>query len=252
MEIKTIGVIGFGRFGRMAYSHLQKSKELLVFDQDPEKLQGVPQAVGFAAAVGAPLVLLNVPISEIAGVCQKMAPLLRQGQIVVDTCSVKEKPIAEMLSHLPESAQILGTHPLFGPDSGKQGIAGLKIALCPVRIEPAVYASICDCLKSFGLILVETSPQQHDQQIARSQAIFHLIAQTIKELQWRGQEVSTPGPEEFYCLLETVQHDTDQLFLDMEQDNPYAADCREKFIRTMTEIHEGLAGSSRKLSEPEF
>ena len=99
--------------------------------------------------------------------------------------------------------------------------------------------------------MVETSPQQHDQQIAKSQAIFHLIAQTIKELQWRGQEVSTPGPEEFYGLLETVQHDTDQLFLDMEQDNSYAADCREKFIRTMTEIHESLAIASRKLSEPE-
>ena len=235
----------------MAYGCLQKSKKLLVFDQDSEKLQGIPQAANFADVVEAPLVLLSVPISEIVAVCQKMAPLLRPGQIVVDTCSVKEKPIAEMLSHLPESAQILGTHPLFGPDSGKQGIEGLKIALCPVRIEPAVYALICDCLKSLGLVLVETSPQRHDQQIARSQAIFHLIAQTMKELQWCGQEVSTPGPEEFYCLLETVQHDTDQLFLDIEQDNSYAADCRAKFIRTITEIHEGLAVSSRKPSEPE-
>ncbi len=224
----------------MAYGYLQKSKELLVFDRDPKKLQGLAQAATFANTVSAPLIVLSVPISEMAAVCKQMAPLLREGQIVVDTCSVKEKPIAEMLTHLPESVQLLGTHPLFGPDSGEQGIEGLKIALCPVRIERAAYEWVCGCLKQLGLTLMETTPQEHDRQIARSQAIFHLIAQTIKELQWAGQAISTPGPAEFYRLIESVQHDTDQLFFDMERGNPYAADCRDQFIRAMTEIHEGL------------
>jgi len=212
----------------------------LVFDRDPQKLQGLAQAATFANTVSAPLIVLSVPTSEMAAVCKQMAPLLREGQIVVDTCSVKEKPIAEMLTHLPESVQLLGTHPLFGPDSGELGIEGLKIALCPVRIERAAYEWVCGCLKQLGLTLMETTPQQHDRQIARSQAIFHLIAQTIKELQWAGQAISTPGPEEFYRLIESVQHDTDQLFIDMERGNPYAADCRDQFIRAMTEIHEGL------------
>ncbi len=232
--------MGFGRFGRMAYGYLQKSKELLVFDRDPQKLQGLAQAATFANTVSAALIVLSVPTSEMAAVCKQMAPLLREGQIVVDTCSVKEKPIAEMLTHLPESVQLLGTHPLFGPDSGELGIEGLKIALCPVRIERAAYEWVCGCLKQLGLTLMETTPQEHDKQIARSQAIFHLIAQTIKELQWAGQAISTPGPEEFYRLIESVQHDTDQLFFDMERGNPYAADCRDQFIRAMTEIHEGL------------
>ena len=240
MKIEKVGLVGYGRFGRMASGYLQKNKELLVFDREPQRLQGLAQAATFADTVSAPLIVLSVPTSEMAAVCRQMAPLLRKGQIVVDTCSVKEKPIAEMLAHLPESVQLLGTHPLFGPDSGEQGIEGLKIALCPVRIERPAYEAVCDCLKQLGLTLMETTPQEHDRQIARSQAIFHLIAQTIKELRWVGQVISTPGPDEFYRLIESVQHDTDQLFLDMERGNPYAAGCRDQFIRAMSEIHEGL------------
>jgi prephenate dehydrogenase len=251
VKIEKVGLVGYGRFGRMASGYLQKSKELLVYDREPQRLQGLAQAATFADTVSAPLIVLSVPTSEMTAVCKQMAPLLREGQIVVDTCSVKEKPITEMLTHLPESVQLLGTHPLFGPDSGEQGIGGLKIALCPVRIERAAYEAVRDYLKRLGLMVMETTPQEHDRQIARSQAIFHLIAQTIKELQWAGQAISTPGPEGFYRLIESVQHDTDQLFFDMERGNPYAADCRDQFIRAMTKIHEDLLENLENRLAPE-
>ena len=35
---------------------------------------------------------------------------------------------------LPATASILGTHPMFGPDSARGGVAGLPMILCPVRI----------------------------------------------------------------------------------------------------------------------
>ena len=249
--MNSVGIIGFGRFGKVLSSILQKGFSVKAYDGGYVSTIASVKMVDLDEILREEVIFIAVPIRRFEEVITEITPKLGDNQTVIDVCSVKSHPVEVMTRILPGSVGIIATHPLFGPDSGKQGIAGLKIALCPVRIEPAVYASICDCLKSFGLILVETSPQQHDQQIARSQAIFHLIAQTIKELQWRGQEVSTPGPEEFYCLLETVQHDTDQLFFDMEQDNPHAADCREKFIYTMTEIHKGLAVSSRKLSGPE-
>ena len=60
---------------------------------------------------------------------------------------------------------------------------------------------------------VEVTAQEHDQQIAKSQAVFHLIAQVMKQLKWASQDISTPGPEAFNRLVRTVQQDTDQLFL---------------------------------------
>ena len=245
MKIEKLGLLGFGRFGRMVYEYLSRDRELFVFDPDARKLRDVPGAATFEDTVSLPLVLLCVPISAVKESCVKMAPLLRQGQVVVDTCSVKERPIEWMLAHLPQTVQLLGTHPLFGPDSGREGIAGMKLALCPVRIEADTYECIRSYLEGLQLVLIETTPEEHDRQIARGQAVFHLIARAMKRLAWSGQAISTPGPEGFYRLAQSVQYDTDQLFRDMERENPYAAECRAQFIQGILEIHRDLVAEAR-------
>ena len=236
MSTGNIGLVGFGRFGQLVHHHLPAGNVAGVFDRDPEKLAGLADAAPLEQVLGAKYVILATPISAIDGVCRQIAPALRTGQVVVDTCSVKEYPIDCMLSRLPEQVQILGTHPLFGPDSGRNGIGGLKIAVCPVRIDSANYDCIRDFLQGLGLEIIETTPREHDRRLARTQAIFHLISQALKELDWREQRLSTPGPAAFYRLAETVQNDTSELFRDMEQRNLHAGASRRQFISKLVEI----------------
>jgi prephenate dehydrogenase len=241
VKIKTIGLIGLGRFGAMAYQYLRASKEMRVYDSDQSTLAQCPDACGFADAVASDLIVLAVPISSVEAVCHDMAPLLKPGQLVVDTCSVKEKPIKTMLRELPEDVQILGTHPLFGPDSGKKGIVGLKITVCPVRIQPDWYETVVRYLKSLGLATLETTPEEHDRQIARTQAVFHLIAQACKRLNWGGEDITTPGPETFFNLLKSVQNDTDQLFFDLQRENLHASKARAEFIEEVIRLDRDLS-----------
>jgi len=240
VKIKTIGLIGLGRFGTMAYQYLRASKEMRVYDASETALRACPDSSSFAEAVASDVVILTVPISAVESVCRSMARLLKPGQLIVETCSVKEKPVDIMLRELPEEVQILGTHPLFGPDSGKNGIAGLKITVCPVRIEPASYETVLQYLKSLGLITLETTPEEHDRQIARTQAVFHLIAQACKRLNWGGEDITTPGPETFFGLLKTVQNDTDQLFFDLQRENRHAAKARAEFIEEVIRLDRDL------------
>ena len=251
MKIEPVGLLGFGRFGKMVYEHLRRDREVRVYDSNSSQLQGISEATTFEETVSAPLIVLCVPISAMKNTCKKMAPLLRKGQIVVDTCSVKKRPLEWMSTHLPESVQILGTHPLFGPDSGKEGVAGLKIALCPARIEQQSYNSIRHYLQRLQLVTVEVTAEEHDQQIAKSQAVFHLIAQVMKQLKWASQAISTPGPEAFDLLVRTVQQDTDQLFLDIERENPYAAEWRQRFIQEVLSLDKKLSGGNEELPLPE-
>ena len=244
MKIETVGLLGFGRFGQMAYRYLRRDKRLRVHDCNTEKTRGLAEAATFEEALSSQLIVLCVPISEVKAACQKMAPLVRPGQIVVDTCSVKRRPIEWMTGLLPESVQIVGTHPLFGPDSGHDGIAGLKIALCAARVDPDTYAVIRRYLARLQLVTIEPTPEEHDRQMARGQAIFHLIAQTMKRLDWTGQAISTPGPETFYRLVRTVQHDTDQLFRDMARENPFADQYRQEFIDEMQRLERELTEAS--------
>lgn len=241
MKIDTVGLLGFGRFGKMVHEYLRRNKDVLVYDSDPQQTRSLADAAPFEKVVSAKLIILCVPISAVEKTCKDMAPYLKNAQIVVDTCSVKERPLRWMREHLPQFVEIVGAHPLFGPDSGKEGIAGLKIVLCPARVSEASYGLIREYLQSLQLVLIETSPEEHDRQIARSQAVFHLIAQAIKRLEWGGQAISTPGPETFYRLVKTVQHDTDQLFLDLERENPHAAQCRRQFIQEMIDLDTRLS-----------
>ncbi len=39
--------------------------------------------------------------------------------LVMDTCSVKTHPVGLMERMLPATISILGTHPMFGPDSAR-------------------------------------------------------------------------------------------------------------------------------------
>jgi len=236
VKIESVGILGAGRFGTMVCQHLRGRVSLHVFDKNPEKLKGIAEASSLDQVLSAQLIVLAVPISAVRATCALIAGRLQEGQIVVDTCSVKARPVGWMLEMLPESVDILGTHPLFGPDSGKEGIAGLKIALCPVRIASEKYAAICGFLRSLELVLVESTPEEHDRQIALSQAVFHLIAQAMRRLDWGVKPISTPGPESFYRLVKTVQRDTDQLFLDIECENPFAAECRRQFIDEIERI----------------
>ncbi|MEE8350050.1 MAG: prephenate dehydrogenase/arogenate dehydrogenase family protein [Acidobacteriota bacterium] len=246
MKIEEVGLVGFGRFGKMAYDYLRRDKKVRVYNHNPDKIQDIPERATLEETLSAQLILLCVPISGMEGFCKQMAPFLKEGQIVVDTCSVKVKPVEWMLSLLPETVEILGSHPLFGPDSGKQGIAGLKIALCPARIQEDTYRSICGYLEGLQLVVIEETPEGHDSQIAKSQAIFHLIAQAMKRLDWGSQAISTPGPDAFYRLVKSVQHDTDQLFLDMERENPYAAQWREEFIRKLESLDAELSEAAEQ------
>jgi prephenate dehydrogenase len=218
------------------------SRDFPVRWYDPNKTGGSTLQETLAADV----VVLCVPISKIPEICRQISPSLRPGQLIVDTCSVKMRPIAWLLETLPQAVDILGTHPLFGPDSAKQGIAGLKIAVCPVRgnrIGP-----IRDYLETLGLEVIETTPEEHDREMAQTQAVFHVISRAIQGAGLNRRRISTPGPEQFFDLLYSLQNDSPQLFLDLESHNPYAASVRRRLIQALIDLDEQISeGEGRKL-----
>ncbi len=241
MSARSVALLGMGRFGCLVYDHLRPHGALRVWSRDERRLAGIPEAVRFEEAARADIVVLTVAISAMEEVCARLAPFLQPGQIVVDTCSVKVRPVEIMRRVLPDHVELLATHPLFGPDSGRDGIRGLKIVLCPVRIAPEAYRSIRRHLESLGLVLIEGTPEEHDRQAARTQAIFHLFGQALLRVGWGGESMATPGPEAFYRQIAAVQQDTPQLFRDMQALNPFAAEYRRQLLDALEALDRELA-----------
>ena len=83
MKIEEVGLVGFGRFGRMAYDYLRRDKKLRVYNHNPEKIQDIPERATLEETLSAPLIVLCVPISGMERFCKKMAPFLQEGQVVL-------------------------------------------------------------------------------------------------------------------------------------------------------------------------
>jgi len=238
-----IGIIGFGRFGKLAARYLAEEFEVVVYHRT-EKSAEITRAGARAASLETvcrqDIVIPCVPISVFQEVLQDIAPLLRPDALVVDVCSVKEYPVRLMTDILPQTVSILATHPMFGPDSASDSLEGGKICLCEVRIAKKKCRNIKAYLESKGLVVVEATPQEHDEQIATSLSLTHFIGRTLSEYGAKQLDIDTEGYKRLLHILEVVERDTWQLFLDMHHYNVYAKKKRVAFMDVMQDINSRL------------
>lgn len=233
-----IGIIGFGRFGQLMVEYLSADCPVLVSSRSATHVQvgeSGAELVSLEQVCQCDVVIPSVPISTFESMIQRIAPLLSDN-VVLDVCSVKEYPVEIMLKHLPESIQILATHPMFGPDSAAETIQGQKIVLSKIRVDADIYGRIKQYCMDKGLVVVETTPENHDRQIARSQVLTHFIGRGLSEYGAQNVDIDTEGYKRLLKTLEVVRNDTDQLFADLNRYNKYAAEMRESFIKALQDI----------------
>lgn len=238
-----IGIIGFGRFGALTARYLAQDYNVLVCSgsQSAAAIEAVGASKASLEEVCAqPYVVLCVPISAIRETLQKIAPLIAAGTVVIDVCSVKKHPVDWMQRLLPEHINILGTHPMFGPDSADDSLKDRKIVLCNISTPEGTYQKIFNYLVGKGLDLIEATPDEHDRQIAISLSLTHFIGRSMAEFGAEELLIDTEGYRRLTYTLEVVEHDTWQLFQDMHQFNPYARGIREEFMAAMDCINDKL------------
>lgn len=237
-----IGIIGFGQFGQFMAQHLAPFFDVAVFDNydfqhEAEKI-GV-QWCDFETAASQKIVIFAVPLKSFEIVLRQAVPFLQKNALCLDVCSVKIKPIELMREILPETVEIIGTHPLFGPQSGRESIEGLRIAVCPVRTTQTekIKTFLAEDLK---LKVLEKSPAEHDREMAHVQALTHFVARALDELHVAESELATVSYEELMKAARLVSEDSWELFQTIQQGNPFAEKKRQAFIEKLIEIEHRL------------
>ena len=233
-----IGIIGFGQFGQFMARHLAPFFETAVCDNADLKQEAEKIGVGwsdFETVAGKEIVIFAVPLKSFETVLRRAVPYLRENAMCFDVCSVKIEPLRLMREILPETVEIVGTHPLFGPQSGREGIAGLRVALCPVRTTKTaeIKRFLAEDLK---LKVLEKSPEEHDAEMAHVQALTHFVARALDELHVVDSDLATVSYEELMRAARLVSEDSWELFRTIQQGNPFAETKRRAFIEKLIEI----------------
>lgn len=239
-----IGILGFGAFGRLMAVHLRAWFPLHVYDPAVacEGLAGQYgiRFVDIASAGSCPIVIFAVPVARLADAITSVRPHLRSGALALDVGSVKVEPAKILQANLPEDVEIVGTHPLFGPQSARNGIAGLKIAVCPIRGRSAhrVAAFLQSALK---LRVYLTTPDDHDRESAMVQGLTHLIAKLLVQMEPLPTRMTTPSFDQLMRAVEMVRYDSQAVTLAIEQANPHAPGVCERFFSLTEEMRSALS-----------
>lgn len=230
--MKTLGIVGFGSFGQFISEHLSPVLNIKAYDILDKSKEAQELGVEMASlkdTCQADLIMLAVPVQFMEETLIEMAKVMNPKALVLDVASVKVKPVELMLKHLPETVEIIATHPMFGPESGKNGIRGLKIVTANIRSQ--FYEQIKWILsETLGLEIIEISPEEHDKQAAFIQGLTHWISRAVQNMNLPETQIGTVAYNHFLEIGDILKNDSMELFLTIERENPYAEDARQHFI----------------------
>jgi len=218
----NVGLIGYGRFGRLAARYCAREARVHAYDPDARVTGGggIRRAT-LAGAASQPVVILAVPISELRGVLRSIRRFVRPGALIIDVCSVKVLPLAWMKEMLPRSVSVIGMHPLFGPDSAGESIRGHRVVLCPGRAEPSIVAGVRKRLRAAGLLVQEMEPSVHDRFMAETLLLAQYLGRLPSASRIPLRAASTPSYSLVRDLAGVALNDSAQLFRDMWRYNPH-------------------------------
>ncbi|PZO02978.1 MAG: prephenate dehydrogenase/arogenate dehydrogenase family protein [Hyphomicrobiales bacterium] len=252
-SFSSIGLLGFGAFGQLMARHLQPHLPLVAFDAartiEPDGSGRGLVPGGMAEVAACDIVILAVPVDALAEAIATLRPYLRSGTVVLDVGSVKIEPARLLLAGLPDDVEIIGTHPLFGPQSARDGLKGLKIALCPMRGD-SVRRIAAFLRRTLALDVILTTPDAHDRDMAMVQGLTHLVAKILVRMEPMPRRMTTRSFELLMQATEMVRHDAPGVFLAIEQANPHARAVRERFFAHAEALTQALEREHRPEQAP--
>jgi len=234
-----VGVYGLGRFGKFWAGLLtQKFGPVLGYSRNrKDDLPAGVQQVSEDELLQADVLFFCVSISSFEDVIKAVAPRLKPGMTVFDTCSVKMYPVKVMKSSLPHGISVIASHPMFGPDSGRESVQGLPMVMHPVSVSQSDFSYWRGIFREYGMEVIEMSPEEHDHQAAYSQGVTHFIGRVLQGIHLQKSLIGTVGYHKLLEIVEQTCNDPLQLFYDLQRYNPYTSEMRtavlESFQQTL-------------------
>nr|WGU11309.1 arogenate dehydrogenase 1 [Crinum x powellii] len=249
-----IAIIGFGNFGqfiakglrrqghqvlatsRSDYSDYCKSNGMRFFRNMEEMCEERPDIVLICCSILSTETMVRaIPMHK-----------LKPDTIFVDVLSVKQFPRNLFLEVLPPEFGIVCTHPMFGPESGKNGWNGLPFVYEAVRISEGDQAQKCaqflSIFENEGCRMVEMSCEEHDRHAAGSQFITHTIGRILSHLNLESTPINTKGYETLLQLTENTVSDSFDLYYGLFMYNVNATEQIDNLDRAFETVKQKLFG----------
>ncbi|MFQ6609561.1 MAG: prephenate dehydrogenase/arogenate dehydrogenase family protein [Fidelibacterota bacterium] len=234
--VDQIGIIGYGRFGKILQRILSSGCTLKIFDPYVDDIPPEVRSENLTEIAQSSILFVAVPIRNFESAIRQIAPVLGERTTVIDVCSVKSFPAKIMEEYLPTSTGIICSHPMFGPDSYSP-YRELKMVMHPLRDIYHRYTVLKTYFESHSIRIVELSPEDHDRLAAVSQGITHFIGRALEKTGVRSTPINTLGFNDLLGVIEQTCNDSLELFKDLQRYNPYTDETIHRLEDAIRETH---------------
>ncbi len=238
-----IGIIGAeGRMGSFLVSlSREKGLEVLLADK------GVGDVASLARS--SDLIILAIPFYAMDELLRSIGGLIRPEALLMDITSIKIRPLKLMLK--TTSCNVVGAHPLFGPESFDED--GLGVILCPGRGNDSLKMARA-FWETLGLQVHLSSAEEHDRIMGIVQGVFHGIAFSMADClanmcSLERKKLREQSTFNFLIMLKRIKALVFQpsfLYETIFFENPFAIDSIEAFIRSLNELRDWIKKDDRE------
>ena len=237
--MNSVGIIGFGRFGKGLANILQRGFAIKAYDPKPAGPFPGVQFLDLDTVLNEKVVFIAVPIRHFESVIADISKKLKKETTLIDVCSVKSYPVNIMLKILPDHIGVIATHPMFGPDSYMSN-SNLKMMINNTRDLYNQYSFWKRFFSDQSIQIIEMTPDQHDRLAAKTQGVTHFLGRMLKEFGIKKTNIDTQGFRDLLDLVGQTCNDTWELYADLQLYNPYTEDMVEKLKASTNKLDNQL------------
>ncbi|KAG5229230.1 arogenate dehydrogenase [Salix suchowensis] len=223
-----IAILGFGNFGqflaktfsrqghtllaysRTNYTDTAKSLGVTFYNNPDDLFESHPEVVILCTSIlSTEKVLQTLPFQR-----------LKRSTLFVDVLSF----------------DILCTHPMFGPESGKNSWAGLPFVYDKLGLR------FLDVFAKEGCRMVEMTCAEHDRHAAGSQFVTHTMGRVLERFGLESSPINTKGYDTLLDLVEVTAGDSFELYYGLFMYNKNAMEQLERLDMAFEAIKKELFG----------
>ncbi len=237
--MKNITIVGNGKFGSVIKNILSRHTRCNINTIDRHTHNQQEQEDHIEAA---DIIVVAVPLKYFKDCILEISKKIKPNQIIIEVCSTSVYPKKIMLDILPEGVNIIGSHPMFGPQTLKYNnnkINGLNMVIENIRCDQKSYALITEKLSLIGLHVVDMDADTHDRYAAKFHFLAQLVGNGLSSIGLEKTPIDTVSYAFLFNFMERLDPDLKLLQM-MYTYNPYCKKYLQEYTENIISISQNL------------